>query len=707
MDVQCERCKTEYEFDDALVTGRGTTVRCSHCGHQFKVRGTDGRDGATDQWSVQTTAGHRLTFLSLRELQRAILAREVTRNDVLARGSGPARPLGTIAELEPVFDARAGSRRPPVEVGAVTARTPLAPSVPEPGGEAQGSATRTGSWGVAPADGALPVPPMRRMIDTLRPVDGAPPPSPSQSFPAPTVESLPLVSARPYAFGQAAMARPGSESPVTLHGPVAPSYAPALFEGSSAAPPLARSSRAPMPTGDDELPPMRGWQPSLSDESYPPSRRRRVGGWVVAFVLLLAVGVGGWVFARPYLVGRRAKAAVELDARARSFVVEGEMALADGNLDLSQEDFDKASVLAEQDPRVLLDEARVSAAKTDVPWLALRLLPPTSADELRATRALLADRIPRTGKAADDALAAAPEDPAAFRAKVDALRLAGDNDAARGFVGRVGAQVSQPETAYVLAALDLAESAPLWTTVIDRLRLAAAGEGNAGRARAALVYALAKSGDGSGARAELAGLDALSRPYPLLPQLHAFVDRAAGKISLDGGVVSDVPRAPGATPSSPSLAAGGASAGSPVPGLSTNAMQAASQAIKKGDWVRARQIYEALVAHNPGDSEALAGLGDVDRARGNTAGAVVAYRRALAVNPSYLPALLGVADTQWSTGDRGSARRAYRDIVDRFPEGTYPAYVKGRVEPPSPAETAPASDAPAPNPSSSAGTEGL
>ena len=55
----------------------------------------------------------------------------------------------------------------------------------------------------------------------------------------------------------------------------------------------------------------------------------------------------------------------------------------------------------------------------------------------------------------------------------------------------------------MLAALDLAEPEPLWTTVIDRLRLAAAGEGNAGRARAALVYALAKSGDARGAKAEL------------------------------------------------------------------------------------------------------------------------------------------------------------------------------------------------------------
>ncbi|HEX3345804.1 MAG TPA: tetratricopeptide repeat protein, partial [Polyangiaceae bacterium] len=140
------------------------------------------------------------------------------------------------------------------------------------------------------------------------------------------------------------------------------------------------------------------------------------------------------------------------------------------------------------------------------------------------------------------------------------------------------------------------------------------------------------------------------------------------------------------------------------------------------DWSRARQIYEALVSRNPSDSEALSGLGDVDRAQGNASGAISAYRRALAVNPSYLPALLGVADTEWASGDRGSAQRAYKDIEERFPEGTYPAYVKQRAEPSAPAATATsnvapgsttsgatetATAAPKPAPTAPASTDGL
>lgn len=37
MEVRCERCDTEYEFDDALVTERGVPVKCTQCGHLFTV----------------------------------------------------------------------------------------------------------------------------------------------------------------------------------------------------------------------------------------------------------------------------------------------------------------------------------------------------------------------------------------------------------------------------------------------------------------------------------------------------------------------------------------------------------------------------------------------------------------------------------------------------------------------------------------------
>jgi predicted Zn finger-like uncharacterized protein len=38
MDVRCEKCGTEYELEDERVTGKGVTVKCTQCGHLFRVR---------------------------------------------------------------------------------------------------------------------------------------------------------------------------------------------------------------------------------------------------------------------------------------------------------------------------------------------------------------------------------------------------------------------------------------------------------------------------------------------------------------------------------------------------------------------------------------------------------------------------------------------------------------------------------------------
>ena len=38
MDVGCPKCQTEYELDDARVTEDGVTVKCTTCGHVFRVK---------------------------------------------------------------------------------------------------------------------------------------------------------------------------------------------------------------------------------------------------------------------------------------------------------------------------------------------------------------------------------------------------------------------------------------------------------------------------------------------------------------------------------------------------------------------------------------------------------------------------------------------------------------------------------------------
>ncbi|MEM7137195.1 MAG: tetratricopeptide repeat protein [Myxococcota bacterium] len=110
MDVTCERCGTEYEFDETLLSARGTSVKCTNCGHVFKVYpGVRGdADQSTSTWRLQRRDGTVDTIESLRELQRRIASGELTPHDEIARGNEGMKPLGSIPELETFFQAAAG-----------------------------------------------------------------------------------------------------------------------------------------------------------------------------------------------------------------------------------------------------------------------------------------------------------------------------------------------------------------------------------------------------------------------------------------------------------------------------------------------------------------------------------------------------------------------------------------------------------------------
>jgi predicted Zn finger-like uncharacterized protein len=754
MDVQCERCKTEYDFDDALVSGRGTTVKCTTCGHQFKVRraASEATQLAPleDVWTVWTTEGREVVFKSLRELQKAILSRQLGRADTLTRGGAAPRPLGAITELDPFFEEGASGRPPqpsdarglgssargladaPVHRGRLAS---IPPQGPGGGGGGVSKQTLVGHGSLVPPPTpsrddlpSRPPPPPGAKRPTLRPIAGTEGSVAAPLPMRPRVDTIrPPVSANsavppppgtlPRGLGQNEDSQPGARGGVSVAPVLKAAYTPIppppglprrpSFPPSSA-PVSDVATSLPPPTvpvrrSYDDVAPMRTAMQSLNDASDRhslPGRPRRVGGWVVAAVLMLSVlGVGG-LAARRYLpnMGRATSAAETLDGRAQQFLEAGERALGDGNTELAKESFDKASALAERDPHVLLDVARLAAVRADVPWLRARVLPDAATDDLAANKAALDEMAPRARKAADEALAAAPDDVGAIRAKVDALRIAGDREGARGLVTKVIGNASQPETAYVLAALDLAEPEPLWPMVIERLRLSTTSEGNAGRARAALVYALARSGDAVGARSELDRLAGLTRPHPLVGALRAFVQRVPA--ARDGGAaplvtstatvdIGALPHAHARAGRAPGAGGGGGFAGASDP-RTLLAQAAASE--RTHDFDRARALYSAALAQNPSDSEALAGLGDVAHAQRDLPGAIGYYKRALAVNPVYLPALVGMADAQYEGGNRAEAQKTYRDITERFPDGTYPPRVRQRAE----ASAAPAAPAPAP-----------
>ncbi|MGC4064487.1 MAG: zinc-ribbon domain-containing protein [Polyangiaceae bacterium] len=171
MDVRCTRCGTEYEFDDALISERGTSVRCTQCGHQFRVFPPKAKVVGPDEWVVLTSLGRRIVYRSLRELQNGIGRGEVAREDLLARGAAPPRPLGSIAELDPLFSTKSvPERKSSTLTGVAPPQPPSAASSTDASAPVQEPREHQDTWsGVAPQArpkelaelAANPSPPMR------------------------------------------------------------------------------------------------------------------------------------------------------------------------------------------------------------------------------------------------------------------------------------------------------------------------------------------------------------------------------------------------------------------------------------------------------------------------------------------------------------------------------------------------------------------
>lgn len=634
MNVTCERCQTDYEFDDVLLSSRGTTVKCTNCGLQFKVAGPP---GTYDEWVVHTSAGQTLTFRTLKDLQAAILARKFKSDASLERSGLGSRGLEDIVELRPFFE-RAEAPHESQDDDAARARAHDA---------------------------------RRSWVDTLRPpasgLAGVPPPStpPRDRFGSSTPP--PVRAASSDAPG--ADETPALELASSLPPPrVPPKSLPPLRGGRPA-------SSAPPKSGPSSNPPAEsapGHRAArLVDEldDRPPVVRRRRTGWIVALVLIAGAVVVILAWQRKF-AGLSSPDQAALDARTERFLVAGEKALEAGDLETAKENLDKASALDESSARVLEALAVLDARRADEAWLRAELEPrdagaTAGGDGVKelAERALTAVGRARAAKATGVALAAA---------EVDALRVTADTARARRTLAKHGANKDAAEMQYARAMLDVAEDRARWPEIVDALSKLEADPKTRARARGPLVVALVKKGELSRAREAFERISILAKPHPLARELGALVATESDA----GGVVAALPLADDAGDVEPPGEASGEGAGSGDP----RALVArASEARRKGNYALAESLFGRALERRPYDSEALSGLGDVAYARRDWAQAKSHYERALAANPVYLPARIGLADVLWETGDQTKARAAYERIAQEAPEGTYPARVKERA----------------------------
>ena len=764
MDVRCNRCGTEYEFDDALISERGTTVKCTNCGLQFKVYPSH-HSGGPERWVVRTAEGRELVFTSLRELQRGIADRKVGPSDMLTRGQKPPRPLSSIAELEPFFQSSLGKM--PIPAATTSDRVPRTlhgvapPANSVPGSQAADTVASpfpfVSEFGVPEPPEPTSSPPMRAespLMDALSvtlPAAEAPPearaaiarldavtadvptsavagvpsaatmrgitatmpgitpPAPQSgpvvtpftaqaAAPSPLSSTLSLedydrqrggARSSPHSSARLPLETVPRSSPLAARGPLdsSPRAAQRSAPDSSPRPPI--SSRGSFHSYD-ELP------SPAADRAF--DARRARSRWIVGVVAIGMAGLIGATVGRRYLVGATVPSAApapQSDNRVKDFLLRGNQLADEGDYEGAQEELVKASALAEKDVHVLAALARLETLRADVFWLKLRLLDPASTELVAATHRELGRRVGKARQAADRAFAAAPEDPIVIRARVDSMRLSGESDKAREWIAPVSSNASQPENAFVLAALDLSDTAPVWASVIDRLRTAAAGEREPGRARAALIYALARADRVAEARAELAKLEAQPKPHALLDELRGFLSRfpatAAASAAAPAAALAvvDVSKLP-------KLDTSVTSDEKPTTGVPTDfraALSQAASASRAGDFARAETLYNAALANQPGNVEALSGLGDIARRKGDSARAAQLYDRVLAQNPSYLPAMIASADQKWASGNRAGALLLYHRIVDQVGTGSdYGARAQSRINE---SASAPAAAAPA------------
>jgi predicted Zn finger-like uncharacterized protein len=220
MDVRCEKCQTEYELDESRLKPGGVTVKCTNCGHMFKIRKRantnvgmatpaagsstvdnrakpvsskqpltsnaprsesvpgaihdmpSGPNSAGErQWLVRLENGDTKTCRELATLQQWIVAGTVSRESLISRSGKTWKRLGDIAELSQYFtiadEARAQRAVKPTGKPGAMASTML--GVGRPGGVDEEEARTTGNFRARPSTPPPPPPVARQQPMAMAP----------------------------------------------------------------------------------------------------------------------------------------------------------------------------------------------------------------------------------------------------------------------------------------------------------------------------------------------------------------------------------------------------------------------------------------------------------------------------------------------------------------------------------------------------------
>lgn len=700
MDVVCDRCKTEYEFDDALVSERGTTVKCTNCGHQFKIFRAAAEAEVGRVWNLRRPDGTVIPFDSLAVLQKWILEGRVSKMDEIARPGDPWKSLGAIAELESFFSTAEARSQPPIPSRGVP-RTPSAGRSLPPlhRGPTPPSGTSVAGRSV-PA--RVPAPPASTG-NTVR--SAAPPPAngPKVTAPLPrapggTTPGFPLP--KPPAVPSELAPRVVAHEPPAVPAPPIPAPEPREVDHrakpSAADVPGLRDAPAPAPARDlaardDDAP-----TTTMTADDFATAAAPRRGGLLAGLAIgLVLAGVAGVAVWKSGTFGERAPAPTTTAAPPR---VRGEDLAAATNLAraytaTSFEDAREALTrLLGANPRdgaVLAARAEVLAAWAEMERdhasdLERRAALVPDGAAMRAEAAVLrrdsAQRIERARADLTAVRAVIAEVDEAKRADVeaallDAARVVGVREDAQRYGALVRARAERPaghDVALAMLARDEGDTA----AAVTSLQAAIARQEDP-RARVALARLLLARGDASGARAQVDAVLARGAGHDDASALAALIGGA------DAGVAAVAPVAV-----APVVDAGAvARAATPPPAAGTAVPRDYDRLVAEGDRLQndgrtalAEERFRAALAVRPNGAEALTGMGYVEIDRRNYGGAVSRFRQALQSNGHYSDAYIGLGEAYASQSRYEQALEAYNRYVEVNPGGSRASMARRQIE---------------------------
>lgn len=673
MDVTCNRCGTSYEFEEGLVSSTGTTVKCTQCGHLFKVhRGSDAPTAVSaapaapetapkgSRWRVRRTDGSLHTLESLAELTRLIAVGQFRRDDELSRTGQVWKRLGEIHELASLFDG---------------------------GGSSRGS----GRTSDPPAPSGMPPPPSAGERRALEPRTTAPPPRGRRSSPPERFEvmgnAVELESRPPE--GASAVA-PATLSARAAAGSGAP---PARL------PPVSRPQRTP---DFAARPAPAGLAEPLESGHGPP--RSRLWLWVV-LVSAAVAGAGGAV---TQILGRLERSA-STSPSITALVAQADAALAahrEARFEEAIALYRKALPSAPDDAHLLSSLSRAygqysQSQRTRAEIQASLRAPLGLAPQ--ETRDPEAERLAQEAKLYGQRAAQRnPGNEEAGVALSDALRLAGNLVAARAEIDRVRATQRVPDAERLrveaLLAIDEAHG-----RVAAGRRLAAMSVAHDPRsigARLLLARCLAHDGDFEGSAAQLSALRELDPTLPALtdheaeltalrskpvraatPPHAATPDSAAPQPTQAAQPQPTQPTQP-QQPTQPSEAPATADEQDPSPGSSfgaaTELARKGERLLESGSVSAAKDAFEEALTKVPNLPRARTGLGYVHLERGQVNAALGQFRVAAAAG--YPDATIGLGDTYRRLGRLDDALRTYKGYLKRFPRGARRSIAEHQIE---------------------------